>query len=227
MADNTTDWLGRLIGGLGGLGTAAGGAYNLFSGGGKNPADVANQYIGQIPGQTLPYYSPYMEAGKSSMGNLQNQYADLLSGNVQNKLGEGYKESPGYAFKLHQALNAGDNAAARGGYLGTPQHQFYSQQTGEGLANQDYENYLQHQLGLYGLGLQGNQGLNQMGFEANKGYGDTLGNALSQQAAYGFAGQAGKNQAKSQGIGNLFSGLGQAAMSFLPGGNVLSHLFGG
>lgn len=213
-------WLQNMLG-IQGLGTAAGGLYGLYGGRGKNPADIANKYIGQIPEQTKPYYSPYMEAGKGAMGNLQNQYADLLGGNVQNRLGENFQESPGYQYKLQQALSAGNNAAGAGGSLGTPMHQQFSMDTAHGLANQDYNDYLKNQLGLYGLGLGGNEGLNQMGFEANKGYSDTLANALSQQAGYGYSGQAGQNAARSQGLGNIFSGLGMAASSFLP------HLFGG
>ena len=222
-------WLqGSMIGG--GLGTAGAA---LFGGKGKNPADVANQYISQIPGQTQQYYSPYMEAGKGAMGNLQNQYADLLSGNVQNKLGENYKESPGYQFKLKQALGAANNASAAGGMLGTGAHQQGNMQVANDIASQDYNDYLKNQMGLYGLGLGGNEGLNQMGFDANKGYADMLAQNLAQQGAYGFMGQQGQNQARQSKFGNIFSGLGMAAGGLMGGpagagiGGWLGNLFGG
>lgn len=212
------DWqqLMQMMGIGGGLGTAAGGAYNLFGKGQPNPADAANKTIGQIPGQTQQYYDPYMQAGKGAMGDLQNRYKDLLGGNVQNQLGENYKQSPGYQFKLQQGLAAGNNAAAMGGALGTPMHQQQSMQLGNDIASQDYNDYLKNQMGLYGLGLGGEEGVNKMGFEANKGMADTVGNALSQQGAYQFAGQAGKNAANAQNSGNLFSGLGMAASSAMP-----------
>ncbi len=72
------DWLSQMLGIGGGLGVAGGGIYNMFGGGGKNPADAGNKYISQIPGQTKQYYDPYMQAGKGAMGDLQNQYKDLL-----------------------------------------------------------------------------------------------------------------------------------------------------
>jgi hypothetical protein len=214
------DWIQQLFGGLG---TAGGG---LFGGQGKNPADVANNYIGQIPGKTQPYYQPYMDAGKGAMSDLQNQYKGLLGGNTQNQLGANYKESPGYQFKLQQAMNAGNAANAAGGTLGTPMHQQQNMQLSNDLASQDYNDYIKNQMGLYGMGLQGEQGLNNMGFEANKGMADTTGNALSQQGAYGFMGQQGQNQANQANKGNIFSGLGMAA-SGLAGMPWISHLFGG
>lgn len=209
-------WLQAIMGG-GGAGMAAGGLASLFGmGGGKNPADVANKYISKIPGQTKEFYSPYMEAGKGAMSSLQNQYQDLLGGNVYNKLGEGYKESPGYQYALEQALQAGGNAAAAGGMAGTPLAQQEAMKTAQGLASQDFQNYLNSQMGLYGMGLQGQQGLNQMGFDASKDYASNLANALSQQGAYGYAGQAGQNTQRAGGLSNLFSGLGMLGSAFLP-----------
>jgi hypothetical protein len=214
---------------LPGIGQAAGGAMSLF-GNNKNPADIANKYISQIPGQTQQYYQPYMEAGKGAMSDLQNQYKNLLSGDVQNKLGENYKQSPGYQFALEQALAGANNAAATGGMLGIPAHQQQNMQIAEGLASQDYNNYLQNQMGLYGQGLQGNQQLNQMGYNANTDYATNIANALAQQGAYAFEGQQGLNQKRSQGLSDIFGGLGGAAASFTPGGSALMQLlklFGG
>lgn len=204
------DWLAKALGYGGGLGSVAGGAYNLFGGGGKNPADQASNTIGQIPGQTKPYYDPYMQAGKGALGDLQNQYGQLLgdTGSVYDRLGAGYKESPGYQFKLNQALQAGGNAAAAGGMAGSPQHQQQSMQMAGDIASQDYENYINHVLGLYGAGLSGEEGINKMGYDANKDYAGNIANALQQQADLQFKGQAGQNAARSGGVGDIFSGLG-------------------
>lgn len=198
--------IGKMIGIGGGAGQAAGGLASLF-GHQRNPSASANQYFNQIPGQTQQYYSPYMEAGKGAMSTLQNQYGDLLSGNTQNKLGENYKESPGYKFALDQALQGGTNAAAAGGMLGTPQHEQQNMGIANGLASQDYNNYLHNQMGLYGQGLQGTQGLNQMGYNANTGYADLLANLLGQQGQYAYAGQAGKNAGRTQGMQDVFGGI--------------------
>jgi hypothetical protein len=206
----------QMLGMGGGLGTAGAGLYGMFNQG-KNPATQANNTLGQIPGQMKPYYQPYMDAGKGAMSDLQNQYKDLLSGNTQNQLGQNFKEGPGYQYALKEAMNAQGNASARGGMLGTPQDQAEAARVGEGLAGQEYDKYMQNQMGLYGQGLTGEQGINQMGYDANTSYGNMLGSVLGQQSANQFAGQAGQNTARSQGIGNLFSGLGMAAGSMLGG----------
>jgi hypothetical protein len=227
MAFDLGSFLKMLGGAAPGLAQTAGGLNTIFGKQPKNPGTVANNYISQIPGQTKPYYQPYMDAGKGALSDLQNQYKDLLSGNTQNQLGSNFKESPGYQYNLQQALGAGNNASAAGGMLGTPMHQEQNMGIAHGLASQDYNNYMQNQIGLYGSGLHGEEGLNNQGFEANKGYADTLGNALSQQGAYGFAGQTGQNQYKQQGMSDIFGGLGGAA-SGLSGDGIkqLLKLFG-
>jgi len=195
----------------------------------RDPTRGASNIVGQIPGATEPYYRPYMEAGRGAMTDLQNQYKDLLGGDVYNRLGQGYKESPGYRFKLEQALGASNNAAAAGGMLGTPMHQYNAQETAHGLADQDFNNYLQNQMGLYGLGLQGEQGLNQMGFQANQGMADTVGNALNQQGQYNFMGQQGRNQYNQARTNNWLSALGMLGgfgASMVPGSGFLSKFFG-
>lgn len=224
------DWsmLSKILGLGGGLGSAGMGLFQGFGGGYHDPSKEANNIIGQIPGATEKYYSPYMQAGQGALGDLQNQYKDLLGGNVQNRLGESYKESPGYQFKLKQALGAGSNAAAQGGMLGTPMHQQDNMTLANDIASQDYGDYINRQLGLYGQGLSGEQGLNQMGFDANKGMADTTGNALNQQAALSYAGQAGRNTYQQGGWNNLFSGLGAAGQSLAPSGwEQMMKLFGG
>lgn len=230
MAFDMSSFLQNYGGAFPGIAQAGGGLASLFGKGGKNPADAANKYISQIPGQTQQYYQPYMEAGKGAMGNLQNEYKDLLSGNKQNELGSSFKESPGYQFALQQALAGGNNAAAAGGQLGIPAHEQANMGIAQGLASQDYDKYIQNQMGLYGTGIQGNQQLNQQGFEANKGFADQLAQTLAQQGNYAFSGQTGQNQAKKQGWSDIFGGLGGAAASFVPGGSGLMSLlklFGG
>lgn len=206
------DW-SKIFGIGSGLAQAGMGAYQGFGGGYNDPTKGAKNMIGQIPGKTEGYYSPYMEAGKGAMSDLQNQYKNLLSGDTQNQLGANYKESPGYQFKLKQAMQQQGNAAARGGYLGTPMDQQNAAEVGNGLASDDYNQYIQNQMGLYGQGLQGEQGLNQMGYDANKSMADTWGNSMNQQAALDYAGKAGKNTYQQGGWQNAIAGLGQAGSS--------------
>ena len=98
---------------------------------------------------------------------------------------------------------------------GSPQHQQQSMQTANDIASQDYNDYINHILGLYGYGLQGEQGLGQQGYEASRGYGDILGSNLAQQGQLAYEGQAGQNANRSGLFNNLISGaatIGGAAL---------------
>jgi hypothetical protein len=197
----------------GGLGQFLGGIAGLFGRKQKNPGDVANQYLGQIPGAVKPYYQPYIESGNNARNALSPQLQAMFQngGDFLNKIGAGYKESPGYQFKLNQALQAGGNAAAAGGLLGSNQHQQLSEQTANDIASQDYYDYINHVLGIMAAGQQGLGELNQQGYNASTGYGNALGDTLGAQAGYGYAGQAGQNAARAKNWANIFGGLGNAA----------------
>ncbi len=194
-------------GALGGIGAGLGG---LLMGGGKDPYKQASGYFDRIPDTLKPYFQPYINAGQGAMGQLQGQYGNLVnnpSGFLQN-LGQNYQQSPGFDWQMKQGMNAANNAAAAGGMAGSPQHQQQAATMAEGLANQDYYNYLQNALGVYGTGLQGLQGLNQMGFGASTGLGENLGNSLMNQGNLAFSGQASRNQAQGSQWGDLLGGLG-------------------
>ena len=238
------------VAGLGFTGNALGALM-----GGDDPYKQANKYWGQIPGRTQQYYNPYINAGQNALGSLQGEYGNLLGNRqglqdqygrmtgmgqgvmdqygqlmndptaVMNKIGSQYQQSPGYQFQMDQAMNAVGNAAAAGGMAGSPQHQQQAATLATGLANQDYHNFLNQGLGLYGQGLQGGagmfgaglagqqgmynqglagqQGINQMGFGANDQMARIIADMLAQQGQGAFAGQAAQNQNKGQMWGNL------------------------
>ncbi len=190
-----------------GLGSGLSGIAGLMGfGKGKNPGDVANNYLDQIPGQTKPYYQPYMDTGNQAM----QQFMQMLGQNptdTYNKLGEGYKESPGYKFSLEQALKAGTNANAAGGMLGTPMHQQQNMETAQGLASQDFEKYMNHVLGINTENKQGLGQLTGLGYNASSDYASGLANNLGQKASYGFAGQDAQNKSRSNDWSNIFGAL--------------------
>lgn len=223
-------WLGSLMGMTGGLGSAAGGLFGLF-GNPKSPVSQAQPWWQQIPGKTQEYMTPYMNAGKGALEDLQNQYKDLLSGGTQSKLGESYKESPGYQYKLKSAMEAANRAAAAGGGLGGVGHQISSSDIGESVAAKDYDTYMQNQMNLYNQGLSGEQGLNTMGFDATQNVANAWNTYLNNMGQGAYANQAGKNLGKQQSLSNIFGGLGTAGMSALgmPSGgwDALMKLFGG
>ena len=193
---------------LAALASALYGAYRGTGGGYNNPAGAANKTLDQIPGQTNQYYQPYADAGKGALGDLQNQYKGLLGGDVYNKIAGDYKESPGYQFQLHQALEAGNNASAAGGLAGTPSHEQQNMGIAQDLAAKDFNQYFQNASGLYSQGLKGEEGLNTQGYDANSSMGNLLAQILGQQSSNQFSGETGKNQYKSGGISDIFKSLG-------------------
>jgi hypothetical protein len=162
----------------------------------KNPADAASPYYSQIPGATSPYFDPYINAGKNAIPGLEGQYKGLMGdpGGMMNKFGESYKESPGMKFAIQQALQASGNAAAAGGMAGSPQHSQQNMQLANDIASQDYNNWMQNALGLYGQGLTGSQGLAGMGLNAGKSQADMIAQALAAQANNAYEGQAAENE---------------------------------
>ena len=213
MATNNFDYntIFKNLGIAGGIGSGLSGIAGLFGlGKGKNPATEANNYLDQIPGQTNPYYQDAINRGQYTAPNQQALYQQLANnpGETFNKLGEGYKESPGYQFKLKQGLGAASNASAQGGTLGTPFHQENATKVAEGYADQDFMNHI---LGIMNTGLTGQEGIVNRGNEAGQKYADILGNVTGQKAQYGYAGEEGENKGKANNWSDLFSGLSSAA----------------
>lgn len=176
-----------------------------FTGTNKNPADAANSYLDQIPGQMNPYFQPYIDQGRQSGDRLNTQYDQMTQnpGEFFNQISSGYKQSPGYQYKLQQALSAGQNASAAGGQLGTPQDQQQQMGLANDIASKDYEDYINHILGIFGQGQQGQQEFQKQGFGASTQYGENLANVTGQKAQNAYAGQAGENARRSQNWSNL------------------------
>jgi len=182
--------------------------YNPFSwGGSDNSMEDVQGYLSQMEPMLQEQYGPYKEAGLEALPTLQNQYSMLLQnpGAIQALLGQGFEQSPGYQFQLDQAMNAANQAASAGGMLGTPAHQQQAMGAAQGLANQDYWNYLGMNQGLYGQGLAGTQGLFGTGFDAANQMASGLGNIYGNQANLAY----GNMQSQNQMLGSLLgAGLG-------------------
>lgn len=216
-------------------GAAAGGVLGALGGFGGNPGDDAMKYYKQIPGAMKPYYDPYINAGQQAMGQLQGEYGRLIGGggalqnqfaqmmsdpnSVISKIGAGYQKSPGFDWQMQQGQDAINNANAAGGMVGTPQHQQQAGQLATNLANQDYYNYMNQALGvmgqglqgsgnLYGMGINGLQGINQMGFGASTDLATNLAQALMSQGNLAYANGVNQNQQTSGLLGNAIGALG-------------------
>lgn len=170
-----------------------------------NPANSAMPYLNQIAGMLPQYFQPWINAGQQALPQLQQQYGQLLNnpGGVMNNIGAGFHQSPGYQFQTQQALNAANRAAAAGGMVGSPEEQQNIATTVNGLANQDYYNYLNHGMSMYGMGLQGEGNLAQMGYGASANLGDDLASSLMSQAQLAYSGQSDVNQGRFGMLGNV------------------------
>jgi hypothetical protein len=162
----------------------------------SNPANAAQPYLNQIPGTITPYYQPYIDQGQKSLKMLGQQYGQQVYNPDQiiNTLGSGYETSPGYEWDVQQGTEAVNNAAAAGGYAGTPQHQQQAAEMTEGIADKDYNTYMDEALGLRSQGLRGEEGLNSMGYSASNTLAENLAQVLMSQANLAYAGAANKNQ---------------------------------
>jgi hypothetical protein len=179
----------------------------------QNPSDSAMPYYNKIPGQISKYFDPYMNAGNRQLPGLENQYGSLMNdpGGKLNQIGQGYHQSPGFQFALQQALQGSNHAAAAGGMAGSPQHEQQNMGVATGLANQDYNSWMQNALGLYGGGLQGSQSLYDTGAKAGMTEGEDMASVLAQQAKAAYEGQNTQNQHEGGEWGSFLGGAGQIA----------------
>ena len=188
-------WGAAIGGGLGALG-------GFF---GDDEEDKTNKMLDQIPDQLKQYIMPYITAGQGALGKASGAYDELLKdpNALISRIGAGYKQSPGYQWRLNQGEQGITNAAAAGGMAGTGQHQQQAGELAENIANQDYNNYMQNALGLYGTGLSGQQTLATGGQAAGADLGTSLANLLQGRAGLNYKRGAANNQLNS----DMFSSI--------------------
>lgn len=191
-----------------GIGSGIGG---LFSN--NDPTRGVGKYYDQIPGAINPYYNPYFQAGKNTLPGLQNTYGQLTNnpGEFLNNIGANYHQSPGFQFALKQALGGANRAAAAGGMAGSPENEQQNMSIATGLADQDYNNWLGKATGLFGEGLNGQQNLAGMGFQAGNSMAEQIAQALAQRGNLQYASNVGQNQARGSALDNIFGGAASLA----------------
>lgn len=114
---------------------------------------------------------------------------------------QGFQETPGYQFQLEQGLNAIDNSAASRGNIFSGATLKRSQEYGQGLANQEYNNYLTRLAGMTDTGVNVAGMQNVSGANAAAGMSSALGN-------YGNASAAGAIGGANALLGGINTGLG-------------------
>jgi hypothetical protein len=126
---------------------------------------------------------------------------------LMQQIGGGYQASPGYQFQLGQAMKGIGQAAAAGGMAGSPMQQQQSGQVAQGLASQDYYNYLNRALGLYQTGAGGYRGL-----------GEDLASSLLSEAQLAQLQQEEAAKEKEQKSSDIWGSIGKI------GGVIASHI---
>lgn len=142
-----------------------------------NPADAAQGYLAQVPGQALQQLNPYIQRGQTAeAGNpgiynrMYNEYAnpDVISppeytemsrnpmAFVENIM-KNYEPSRGYRYKEGRMQQAMRNSAASGGFAGTQADQEQQAEAIRGMLGEDMQQFLQNILGVQGQGLSGRE----------------------------------------------------------------------
>ena len=184
----------------------------------QDPTKAANQYLNQIPGIGKQYMDPYVQQGQQAQGVLQGQYNQLMNPtSFMDQIMNQYQPSQAYKFQLGDLTGQIGNTAAAGGIAGTPLHQRQQAEMAQNLMSKDMQQYLQNALGIYGTGLQGEQGFYNTGYGASKELMDLLGGALNQQGGLAFNAAQQQQQNKGQMLGTLGS----------IGGGIVGGIYGG
>jgi hypothetical protein len=200
---------------------------------GANPADKAMPYLDQLQSMAQEHYNPYIEQGQRVGQNLESAYGNMAANPADfiNQLMGQYNPSEGFKMKQDMMGKAMRNTSAAGGYIGTEADNIRQAQLVQGLLGEDMQNWLSNVLGVQGQGLAGQQGMYNLGYDANQHLTDALGTVLGSKADLSFAGQRQKNQWKSDllkgGVGALggylgLGGFGMGAQGALGGlGNAM------
>ncbi len=148
-------------------------------------------------------YEEYLRAKADY--DIQKKRLSGIIGQTPQPIGDKLKTTPGYQFRLQEGINALDRgAAARGLSLSGAQLKGV-QGYGEGMASQEYTNYMNRLASLAGLGQQAAGTTGQYGINyANQAGQNTM--AAGNARASGYINQANAFTGGVQGVGNALSG---------------------
>jgi hypothetical protein len=181
---------------------------------GQGRADI-NQGYGQARGDitgardtSLSYYDPYAQAGQAG----SQSYADALGLNGQEGIARSQQQfqvGPGYQFAMDQGLTGIERTAAARGELGGGGTTLDQIKYSQGLANQEWQQYLSR--------LQGEQelGYNTAGAQAN--ITGQAGTALSNLATGRAGALSGLDTGRADALSGLATGQGTALANLQTG----------
>lgn len=109
--------------------------------GAQQSANTASQnYLTNAFNTTQQNFQPYLQTGQNALATYMGQ------------LGTSFQASPGYDFQVSEGLRAVQNGAAARGQLNSGATLKALQRYGQGVANQDYGNWLNRWNGLATMG---------------------------------------------------------------------------
>jgi hypothetical protein len=138
-------------------------------------------------------FAPFRETGVQALGNLK----DIILGGDFSK----FYSSPGYQFRMDQGREAIDRSAAARGALNSGQVLKELDRYGQGIASDEYGNYLNQLYNLAGYGQTATQNTAQLGANAAQGYGNAIANAGYLRGT----GYANLGNTLNQGVGNALA----------------------
>ncbi len=153
----------------------------------EDPAHDANKYLSQIPGVGQKYYNPFIERGQRAGNQLEGEYGKLLNPtSFIDEIMKHYSLSKGAEYERDELGRGIGATAAAGGIAGTPEHQKQFGEMASGIMSKDMQQYLQNALGVYGMGLGGENDFFHTGYDASSNLADMIGGNLGSQATLGF-----------------------------------------
>lgn len=150
----------------------------------------------RIFAQQTELLDPYNQAGQNALSAYNNE---LGIGERPAGWQSGFTTTPGYEFQMQQGQQAIDGSAASGGSLFSGATLKAQQQFGQGLAGQEYNNYLNRLSGIAGAGQSAAAGT----ATAAGNMGAANSNALASMGNAQSAGIIGTSNALTGGIGNM------------------------
>ena len=183
----------------------------------RGAANVRSQSTGEATaigremyGQNIEQLAPWREAGLGALGDFQNELGNY-AGYVKDP--SSYEQSPGYNWLVNQGVGAIDRGASATGKLDSGQRSKDLMEFGQGLASQDYGNFMGRYRGLLdrysNLAGAGQNAANQMGQ-----YGVNFANQASQNTMAGADAQARGMYDASNARTGMYSNLSQIASNF-------------
>lgn len=150
--------------------------------GAKSQMDVLQEHYEQLRKD----YEPFRQTGLAADEQLNR----LLQGDLS-----GFRESPGYQYAVGQGEKALGRQASAQGFLNTGQQKQALQRHGQGMASQDYYNYLNSLMAASGRGLTATGQMGQAGQAYSQNVSNVLGNLATGQSNLALLG--GQNRAST------------------------------